>query len=66
MYLLLRIKNIDQVSVAHPYNPSYFGRLRSGGLWFENSIGKKFVRPPSQPIAGYGGMCLSSQLQWEV
>jgi hypothetical protein len=28
--------------------------------------GKMFARPPSPSIGGHGGMCLSSQLQWEA
>jgi hypothetical protein len=31
-----------------------------GGLRFETSLGKKFMRPPSQLMAGCGGVCLSS------
>jgi hypothetical protein len=30
-------------------------------LQFDASLGKKFVRPPSQPIAGHSGVHLSSQ-----
>jgi hypothetical protein len=28
-----------------PCNPKLLGRLKSGGLWFEASPGKKFMRP---------------------
>jgi hypothetical protein len=34
---------------------------RSEGLQFEASPGKKLVRPPSHPIAGSSGICLSSK-----
>jgi hypothetical protein len=37
-------------------------KLRSGGLWFEAIVGKKFVRPSSQPTAGHSGTFLPSQL----
>jgi hypothetical protein len=47
--------------VAHIYNPS---DLKLEGLRLEASLGKKFTRPPSQPISGCGNMHLSSQQQW--
>jgi hypothetical protein len=33
------------MQVAHAYNPSYLGGRRSGGSWFEASLGKQFTRP---------------------
>jgi hypothetical protein len=54
------------VPVAHTYNPSYLGGLRSGELCLKASSGKKLVRLRSQPIAGSGGVCLSSQTTKEA
>jgi hypothetical protein len=31
-----------------------------GGSWFQADPGKKFIRPPSQPMTGHGGALLSS------
>jgi hypothetical protein len=42
------------------------GRQRSRGYWFEASLGKKFMKPPSQPMAGCGSICLSSKLYEEA
>jgi hypothetical protein len=58
-------------TVAQASNPSYLwgegrGVLRSRGSWFEANIGKKVLGTPSQPIAGGGGRCLSSQLLREA
>jgi hypothetical protein len=33
------------VLVAHTFNPSYSGGKRSGGLLFEASLGKYFMKP---------------------
>jgi hypothetical protein len=35
--------------VAHACNPSYSEDKRSGGSWFEASLGKSFVRPLKKP-----------------
>jgi hypothetical protein len=37
-----------------------------GGLWFKASPGKKFVKCPSQPIAGSSGTRLSAQAMQEA
>jgi hypothetical protein len=42
-------------------------RQRWGGLRFEVSTGKKFMRSPSQPIVGHNDMYLSSiPAMWEA
>jgi hypothetical protein len=41
-------------------------KIEIGLSGFEASPGKKFVIPPSQPIPGHSGTCLSFQAVWEV
>jgi hypothetical protein len=36
------------------------------GLLFEDSLGKKFLRPYFNQWAGHGGICLPSPLHWEA
>jgi hypothetical protein len=63
VYLLMYVKipNMSRV-VAYTSNPSY-----SGGRDWKDSGSRpahtKSSEIPSQPIAGHGGTCLSSQLR---
>jgi hypothetical protein len=49
---------------AQTYNPSYSGD-RDWKDCGSEPIRAKFLETPSQPMAGYGGVCLSSQLHRE-
>jgi hypothetical protein len=53
------------VLVAHSGNPSHFGRLRLGRLWFKASLGREFKRPPIS-IDSWARWYLSSQAIWEA
>jgi hypothetical protein len=51
-----------QVPVAHNCNPRYSGGRDRDDYNSRPAWAKKVQKTPSQSIAGYDGMCLSSQL----
>jgi hypothetical protein len=56
---LIQEEGVGWVLMAHISHPKILRKLRSGGSQFKASQSKKFMRPPSQPIVGSSGTCLS-------